>query len=38
VLDYVNQRGTMTAEVMELDERAHVTRVLANDNERPARS
>jgi hypothetical protein len=30
VLYYANQRGTMTAEVMELDEHGHVVRVLAN--------
>lgn len=30
VLYYSNQRGTMTAEVMELDEHGHVTHVLAN--------
>jgi hypothetical protein len=30
VLYYANQRGTMTAEVMELDEHGHVRRVLAN--------
>jgi hypothetical protein len=36
VLYYVNQRGTMTAEVMELDEHGHVTRVLANYGSRPA--
>ena len=34
VLYYANQRGTMTAEVMELDEHGHVTRVLANYGEK----
>jgi hypothetical protein len=38
VLYYANQRGTMTAEVMELDEHGHVTRVLANYSAPPARS
>ena len=36
VLYYANQRGTMTAEVMELDEHGHVTRVLANYGARKA--
>lgn len=38
VLYYANQRGTMTAEVMELDEHGHVTRVLANYGPLPTRS
>lgn len=37
VLYYVNQRGTMTGEVMELDAAGRVTRVLANYGSRPAK-